>query len=679
MSSREFTILYTHQKTKKAKTWHDGILKVILQGNKSVLYDDNKCKLDSLYVKPDQVVIGEQLESERYLILIEEERIESNNYKQDKLSDMIATQNKKNIYPGTTQYLGGGEIRPPHTLHPRLPTKRKRTGFTAPRQITKKPSLDEEPQNEIHLTATDPKCPSFSSPLFSTPYQMQHRQHFNTLYANGHDDDMHEGQLEMQNQGVSIKSETSQSYCGSEIKIDIPESNSTGECDDIDWKNNTDVIQRNWDRNTNKFSSGEVPVRCTSKQSDIPPSSVVSQANVLKRSTSQILALLSGKQVKQSDSQGSVLQNYHPEPDSSSVTKNLIQQPLFSSAIEVPYETKHMLDAGENNEQGAIELTGSTTCTAASRPSIKEAHSFEVSILSDNAKSVGDTLINNMYKQPSIQFCNNELSDNENEIGSLKRKESKKQNELYTQKELTNNKETINTHSNYIEIDWAFVHCDQNSPCFDLDLSSEDENCDKKNTSKLETFVENENSNNLQEPNEPSIENLEGIPNDIGSSNKFEHTKMKHYQNYAKAEQTQASYDNCSKENYQCKQKIRYGTINSTDVVLLEDDFNFAKSDLNSLECQSSLRQSELNQSNPWNLNTSLLSPLPHPSELNHSSRLKGTSGKSIVQKVSMSYLTFLTNIISGPSPSPLSKIILFVVAVFYPHHVQANKTMDES
>nr|XP_006813003.1 PREDICTED: uncharacterized protein LOC102801771 [Saccoglossus kowalevskii] len=127
MSSREFTILYTHQKTKKAKTWHDGILKVILQGNKSVLYDDNKCKLDSLYVKPDQVVIGEQLESERYLILIEEERIESNNYKQDKLSDMIATQNKKNIYPGTTQYLGGGEIRPPHTLHPRLPTKRKRT------------------------------------------------------------------------------------------------------------------------------------------------------------------------------------------------------------------------------------------------------------------------------------------------------------------------------------------------------------------------------------------------------------------------------------------------------------------------------------------------------------------------------------------------------------------------
>ncbi|VDI33944.1 Hypothetical predicted protein, partial [Mytilus galloprovincialis] len=69
----EYLVLYTHQKTKKAKTWHDGVLSVTT-ANKAVLYDDKKTKLDSMYIKPEAIVKGEQLESDRYFILIEEEK-----------------------------------------------------------------------------------------------------------------------------------------------------------------------------------------------------------------------------------------------------------------------------------------------------------------------------------------------------------------------------------------------------------------------------------------------------------------------------------------------------------------------------------------------------------------------------------------------------------------------------
>ncbi|KAJ7369746.1 Protein zgrf1 [Desmophyllum pertusum] len=70
MSCDKFSVLYTHQKTKKAKTWQDGILKVI--GTKAVLCDEDSKTLDSLFVRRDQVAPGEELESERYLITIDE-------------------------------------------------------------------------------------------------------------------------------------------------------------------------------------------------------------------------------------------------------------------------------------------------------------------------------------------------------------------------------------------------------------------------------------------------------------------------------------------------------------------------------------------------------------------------------------------------------------------------------
>uniref|UniRef100_A0A8C3SS21 5'-3' DNA helicase ZGRF1-like N-terminal domain-containing protein n=1 Tax=Chelydra serpentina TaxID=8475 RepID=A0A8C3SS21_CHESE len=34
MACQEFTVLYTHQKTKKSKVWQDGVLKTSIEGNK---------------------------------------------------------------------------------------------------------------------------------------------------------------------------------------------------------------------------------------------------------------------------------------------------------------------------------------------------------------------------------------------------------------------------------------------------------------------------------------------------------------------------------------------------------------------------------------------------------------------------------------------------------------------
>ncbi|XP_022807075.1 protein ZGRF1-like [Stylophora pistillata] len=70
MSWDKFSVLYTHQKTKKAKTWQDGSLKII--GTKAILYDEESKTLDSLFVQGAQVTLGAELESDRYLITIEE-------------------------------------------------------------------------------------------------------------------------------------------------------------------------------------------------------------------------------------------------------------------------------------------------------------------------------------------------------------------------------------------------------------------------------------------------------------------------------------------------------------------------------------------------------------------------------------------------------------------------------
>uniref|UniRef100_A0A663FBY7 5'-3' DNA helicase ZGRF1-like N-terminal domain-containing protein n=1 Tax=Aquila chrysaetos chrysaetos TaxID=223781 RepID=A0A663FBY7_AQUCH len=51
MASQEFTVLYTHQKMKKSKTWQDGILRIRTGGNKAILFDDKGQCLESIFIK----------------------------------------------------------------------------------------------------------------------------------------------------------------------------------------------------------------------------------------------------------------------------------------------------------------------------------------------------------------------------------------------------------------------------------------------------------------------------------------------------------------------------------------------------------------------------------------------------------------------------------------------------
>ncbi|XP_048590276.1 uncharacterized protein LOC116608366 isoform X2 [Nematostella vectensis] len=68
-----FSVLYTHQKAKKRKTWQDGVVKFICSTNKASLYSEDNKLLDSLFVRQEQICNGAELESDKYLITIEEQ------------------------------------------------------------------------------------------------------------------------------------------------------------------------------------------------------------------------------------------------------------------------------------------------------------------------------------------------------------------------------------------------------------------------------------------------------------------------------------------------------------------------------------------------------------------------------------------------------------------------------
>lgn len=67
----KFAVLYTHQKTKKAKSWRDGKLEVSIDGKYAVLKNDESKRIDSLSLKMD-VHVGDDLESVKYLIQVDD-------------------------------------------------------------------------------------------------------------------------------------------------------------------------------------------------------------------------------------------------------------------------------------------------------------------------------------------------------------------------------------------------------------------------------------------------------------------------------------------------------------------------------------------------------------------------------------------------------------------------------
>jgi len=70
------------------------------------LCDDKKTKLDVIHIHPEAIIPGEQLESDRYLILIEEEKSSSNPAPSERLK--CYPTNPKALHVQLRPSLGGG-------------------------------------------------------------------------------------------------------------------------------------------------------------------------------------------------------------------------------------------------------------------------------------------------------------------------------------------------------------------------------------------------------------------------------------------------------------------------------------------------------------------------------------------------------------------------------------------
>ncbi|KAM8939435.1 5'-3' DNA helicase ZGRF1 [Pelodytes ibericus] len=161
MASQVFTVLYTHQKTKKSKVWQDGILKTSPEGNIATLYSDKGQRLESVFLKVPLLSPGDDLESDRYLITVEAE---------DAGSGVPQASSEVREVPFVNR-----NVRKPVGLGPPVGMKRKFTGFQGPREIIKKPSLDLESTCKVSSPVVAAQCSSLppqlyaTSPLFSVP------------------------------------------------------------------------------------------------------------------------------------------------------------------------------------------------------------------------------------------------------------------------------------------------------------------------------------------------------------------------------------------------------------------------------------------------------------------------------------------------------------------------------
>ncbi|NXA11731.1 ZGRF1 protein, partial [Sapayoa aenigma] len=155
-------VLYTHQKTKKSKTWQDGILRIRTGRNQATLFDDKGQCLESIFMK-SQVSAGDNLESERYLITVEAAKVSEK---------PVEGQPRKAGTPGVDRNGENPGLLPPRHLCVGL--KRKFTGFRGPRQVEKKiPAVEDEGKATLlplsgQGQGTFPSKFYTSSPLFPT-------------------------------------------------------------------------------------------------------------------------------------------------------------------------------------------------------------------------------------------------------------------------------------------------------------------------------------------------------------------------------------------------------------------------------------------------------------------------------------------------------------------------------
>ncbi|KAM5233552.1 5'-3' DNA helicase ZGRF1 isoform 2-T2 [Hipposideros larvatus] len=176
MESQEFIVLYTHQKMKKSKVWQDGILKISHVGNKSgqelvnvkmdallfpisgaILYDDKGECLESLFLKCREVKPGDDLESDRYIITVEEVKVARSRALTQDVVQKAPESNSRRCFP-SGRALG---CRP-------AGLKRKFAGFQGPRQVPNKVVITEDGESAAAAEAEKPG-PGFLSAFYSTP------------------------------------------------------------------------------------------------------------------------------------------------------------------------------------------------------------------------------------------------------------------------------------------------------------------------------------------------------------------------------------------------------------------------------------------------------------------------------------------------------------------------------
>ncbi|KAL6059656.1 hypothetical protein STEG23_037121, partial [Scotinomys teguina] len=146
---------------KKSKVWQDGVLKITPLGNKAILYDDKGACLESLFLKCHEVKPGDDLESERYLITVEDSKAAgSRAVRTDGTREALELGPRSFI--SSSRSLGCQ----PSGL------KRKATGFQRPYKVPKRVTVTENGESAASFgdSKPGPTCPSPLSstlPLFS--------------------------------------------------------------------------------------------------------------------------------------------------------------------------------------------------------------------------------------------------------------------------------------------------------------------------------------------------------------------------------------------------------------------------------------------------------------------------------------------------------------------------------
>ncbi len=153
-----FTCLYTHQKTKKAKTWQDGVVRYMHEYGKAVLYDDptskKNQKLDSLFAAFEDLTQGAELDFERHLVTIEE-----------RLPDEAVLNN------GNKQEDASIEVPPKKltTLNRLLNMKRPIPHIVSQLNITTAPATVSIPVGQSSIETVAPKTVESAPPEFKEP------------------------------------------------------------------------------------------------------------------------------------------------------------------------------------------------------------------------------------------------------------------------------------------------------------------------------------------------------------------------------------------------------------------------------------------------------------------------------------------------------------------------------